>query len=79
MANPMMQQLSMSRLSPLKNMINAMRGNPQMMLNQMAQSNPAIKQVYDYVNANGGDPRAAFYKLANERGVDPNEILSMLK
>ena len=79
MANPMMQQLSMSRLSPIKNMLGAMRGNPQMMLNQMAQSNPAIRQVYDYINANGGDPRTAFYKLANERGIDPNDILSMLK
>ena len=44
-------------------------------VNQMIMNNPQMKQVMDYVNANGGDPKAAFYKLAKEKGVDPEEIL----
>lgn len=73
----MMNQL----MSPLKSMMNSVSqaGNPMMMLNTMAQSNPMLRQALDYVNANGGDARAAFYKLAQERGADPNEILKMLK
>lgn len=53
-------------------------GNPQMMLNQMMGQNPQLKQIMDYVNANGGDPKAVFYKMAEEKGVNPNDILSQL-
>lgn len=54
-------------------------GNPQMMLNQMMGQNPQLKQVMDFVNANGGDPQALFYKLAEERGVNPDDILNQLR
>ena len=82
--NPMLQNLNQSQISqnltPIKNMLNMVRsaGNPQMMLNQMIRQNPQMKQVMGYVNANGGDPKTAFYKLAQEKGVDPNEILRQL-
>ena len=54
-------------------------GNPQAMLNQLMQSNPQMQQVMELVNQSGGDPKAAFYKKAEEMGVNPDEILSMLK
>lgn len=50
-----------------------------MMFNQMIGQNPQIKQVVDYVNANGGDPQKAFYKLAEEKGVNPDDILNQLR
>ena len=53
--------------------------NPQETLNRMMQNNPRMKQVMDYVNANGGDAKTAFYKLAKERGIDPEEVLSQLR
>ena len=56
-----------------------MARNPQMAINQMAQSNPQMKQAIDYVNANGGNAKDAFYKLAQEKGVDPNSILNQLR
>ena len=34
----------------------------QLMFNQM-QNTPAMKQVNEYIKANGGDAQAAFYKL----------------
>ena len=49
--------------------------NPQMAL----LNNPQMKQVVDYVNANGGNAKEVFYKLAKERGVDPQSILNSLK
>ena len=79
MTNPMLGALNQSRLMPIKNMMQAMRGNPQMMLNQMAAQNPQVKQVLDYVQQNGGDAKAAFYKMAQEKGVNPDDVLSMLK
>ena len=54
-------------------------GNPQAMLNQMMQSNPQMKQAMDLVNQHGGDPKKAFYSLCEQRGVDPNQILNMIK
>lgn len=62
-------------------MMNLMRnsGNPQAMLSSMMQNNPQVKQVMDFVNQNGGDPKKAFYDLAKQNGIDPQEILNMLK
>ena len=68
-------------IGQIKGMMNTLRsaGNPQMMLNQMMSQNPQIKEVMDYVSQNGGDAKSAFYKLAEEKGVNPDEILGMLK
>lgn len=53
--------------------------NPQAMLQQLINQNPQVQNVMKYVNDNGGDPKAAFYKLAQEKGVDPNEVLKMFQ
>lgn len=53
--------------------------NPSAMMEQMLQGNPNYKQVMEYVNRNGGDPRKAFYQMAQEKGVNPNDILSLLR
>lgn len=72
-SNPMMGQI--------KQMMGMLQGaqNPTAMLKQMAQNNPQLKQVMDIVNANGGNPEKAFYATAEQYGVDPQEILNMLK
>jgi len=85
MQNPMLQALRSqpvnNNLSQIKNMMNMVRsaGNPQLMLQQMAQNNSQLRQVMDLINQSGGDPKAAFYKLAQEKGIDPQQILDMLK
>ena len=71
--NPMMQNLM-----NLKKMVQGAK-NPQAMLNQMMQNNPQIKQAMDYINSNGGNAKDAFYKLAKEKGVNPDEIINQLK
>lgn len=53
--------------------------NPQLMLNQMITNNPQMKQIMDIINQSGGDPKKAFYSVAEQKGVDPQEILDMLK
>ena len=74
MRNPMLNQLNQSRITPI---INAFKsgGNPQALLSQM----PQYRQVMDYVNANGGDPRKAFYKMASEMGINPDDVLNSLR
>jgi hypothetical protein len=53
--------------------------NPQALLNNMASQNPQLKQVMEAINQHGGDPKKAFYDIAKERGIDPDEILNQLK
>ena len=54
-------------------------GNPNAMIAQLEQMNPQMKQVIDLVRASGNDPKAAFYRLAQQRGVNPQDILDQLK
>lgn len=77
MANsPQMQNLQRTKdlLYQIKN-----SGNPQGMLNMLMQQNPQIRNVMQIVQENGGDPKKAFYSTAEKMGVNPNEIISMLK
>ena len=68
-------------LKAIKQMMSTIKSaqNPQMMLNNMMNQNPQYKQVMDYINQNGGDAKTAFYKMAQEKGVNPNDIINALK
>ena len=80
--NPILQKMQMpNNLGRLRNMMNTVKsaGNPQAMLMNMAQSNPNIKQAMDFINQSGGDPQKAFYALAEQKGVNPEDILSQLR
>ena len=54
-------------------------GNPQAMLMQLAQTNPNMKQVMEIVQQYGGDAEKAFYAVAQQKGIDPQQILNLLK
>ena len=60
--NPMMAQI--------RNIAGMMRGNPQAML----QNNPQAQQLI----AQYGSPQKAFYALAQQMGIDPNEVMKTL-
>lgn len=53
--------------------------NPMHMLKSMSNSNPMIKQAFDCVEENGGDIKKAFYTLSEKYGIDPNNIMGMIK
>ena len=59
-------------------MVNAAQ-NPQAMLNQLMSNNPQMKPVMDVINQYGGDAKKAFYSIAEQNGIDPNDIFSMMK
>lgn len=71
----------LGNLQQIKSMMAMLNGSgdPMTMINQMARNNPQLQNVLQMVQANGGDAKAAFYKLAQEQGVDPDEILNALK
>lgn len=49
------------------------------MLNQLMQNNPQYAQVQKLISDNGGDAKAAFYQLAQQNGIDPEQIINMLR
>lgn len=65
----------------IKQMISMVKsaGNPQAMMNQLMQNNPQMQQVMQIVQKYGGDANKAFYALAEEKGINPQEILDLLK
>ncbi len=86
MKNPMLSQLNktnptLGNFQRIKQMMDTIKSsnNPQAMIQNIMAQNPQYKQVVDYVKQNGGDPKTAFYKMAQEKGVDPNQIINMLK
>ena len=81
--NPILQALA--GRTPAGNMLGQARqmiqtikssNDPQAMISQMLSRNPQVNQI---INQYGGDPRTAFYKYAEANGIDPNDILSMMK
>ena len=69
-----LQQLNGSNMSRIQQAVQAMKGNPLALMN-----GPQYQQAMKLIQQAGGDPRAAFYNLARQTGVDPDQLLSMLK
>lgn len=42
-------------------------------------SMPEMKNIINLVNQSGGSAKDVFYRLAQQKGVDPNNILDMFK
>ena len=68
----------MASLSQMIGMVQA-ASNPTAAVNQMAMNDPRMQQVMQVINQNGGDAKAAFYNMARQRGVNPEDVLSQLR
>ena len=83
MSNPIMGLLGrtnpvMQGLSQMFGMVKASQ-NPMAALQQMSQSDSRLQQVMNLIQQNGGDAKATFYKMAQQKGVDPNNIIRQLQ
>ena len=70
-----------NNMSQLKQAMSMLKGskNPQQLLMNMMNQNPQLKQVMDLVKNSNKSPKDLFYEMAQQRGVDPNEIINMLR
>lgn len=83
--NPLMQGMGMASvvnpqaLQQVKRMMNMFRSasNPQKMLMQAAQQNPAIGTVMKMCN--GKNPKDVFYEQCQKMGVNPDDIINQLR
>lgn len=86
MASNLYQQLQNQSLrnnpqiQSIRNMIGAMRGmsNPAQMLSTMAQNNPQMQEVINIVNNSGKSPKEICYQMAQQRGIDPEQLVSAI-
>lgn len=83
--NPLMQGIGMGggvnpqAIQQVKRMMNMFRAasNPQQMLMQAAQQNPAIGTVMQMCN--GKNPKDVFYEQCQKMGVNPDDIINQLR
>ena len=70
-----------SNIDQIKRMMNMIQNsqNPSKMLEELIRTNPQMQNVMNLIRQNGGDAKAAFYNLAKEKGIDPEQILSLLR
>ena len=72
----------MPGISNLKSMIQMFKAasNPQAFVQQMMANSPnEAAQIMSLIRQNGNDPKAAFYYLAKQKGIDPDEFLQQLQ
>lgn len=83
--NPLMQGMGLGggvnpqaiqQVKRIMNMFRAAR-NPQQMLMQAAQQNPAIGTVMQMCN--GKNPKDVFYEQCQKMGVNPDDIINQLR
>ena len=53
--------------------------NPQAFIQQMMANNPKAADVMQLINKHGGDAKAAFYDLAKQKGINPEDFLRSLQ
>lgn len=53
--------------------------NPQQLLFALMQKNPSIKQILNMANQSGMSYKDLFYAVAKQKGIDPNQIINMLR
>ncbi len=83
--NPLMHGMGMANginpqaIQQVKRMMNMFRAasNPQQMLMQAAQQNPAIGTVMQMCN--GKNPKDVFYEQCKKMGVNPDDIINQLR
>lgn len=79
--NSLYRQLNPLSNNSIKQLMNMVRGakNPQQFLMNIAQQNPQIQQVMNMVRSSGKSPKDLFYQLAQQRGINPDDILKELR
>lgn len=76
--NQLYKNVPSTPMQNIKNTIDMIKAakNPAALAQTMVQKNPQVQQM---IQEAGGDPKKAFYNAAKQKGVDPDEVLKMLK
>ena len=75
-ANPM----NVNRIGEMKSMYQAFRNsnNPMALFEQLAYRNPKLQPILNQLKG-GMNPNQLFENICKQRGIDPNQLINMLK
>lgn len=75
------QTINQTGNSMVNEMANAYKNstNPEQLLVNLARQNPNIVKILEMIKSSNKSPKELFYEMAAQKGVDPNQILGMLK
>ena len=95
MANSLFQQMNQNQQLPnnsmnginseaiqsVKRMVGMLKGknNPMQMLQMLGGQNHQLNQVMQLMNTSNMSPKQLFMNVAQQQGIDPNQIISMIK
>ena len=67
--------------NPMLNLFKQMKGakNPNELMMAMVKQNPQFNQIMQMANQSGKTYKDLFYEMANKQGIDPDEILNILR
>lgn len=68
-------------MQQIKNLMRTvqMSANPQLALQQIINQNPNLKNILNLANSNGVNLQQLFYTMAQQKGVDPQQVLRDLQ
>lgn len=68
-------------VNQFKQMMNTLRTskNPQQLFLNMLGNNPQVQQAIQMMKQTGQSPKDLFYQMAQQKGVDPQQIINMLQ
>ena len=69
---------NVNQIKSLWNMLNS-GSITQVMAQTMLERIPQVKPIMELVGKYNGDAKSAFYDLAKQKNVDPNQIIDILK
>ncbi len=52
--------------------------NPAQLFQNMAKINPQVQSIMQMIQQTNQTPKELFYQTAQQRGIDPNQVLGML-
>jgi hypothetical protein len=72
---------SSDQLQTIRNLSTAINSgnNPISVLNMVSQQNPQLAAVMNMVSGSKMSPKQLFNMAAKQRGIDPNQIVNILK
>lgn len=79
--NPALQAANQNTAAPLKSLMQMAQSfkDPMSFLQVMCARNPQLQPLMQCLKENGGDAKAAFYSMAQQKGVDPDEIIHTIE
>ena len=78
---PTQSQLNQQQLQQIKNLMSMvqMSSDPQTALLNIINQNPNLRNIVMLAKSNGSNLEQVFYALAQQRGVNPNDVLNALR